>query len=105
MNQSALAWILLIKVSDASMEGSLSALSNRMTDLEKRVEEVEKRVSATEDNHGAYDTCIATMEKTMEQLQLKIPVKAEGNIPLTDFLQTLLPTSVALPADYPPTGD
>uniref|UniRef100_A0A671V5R3 L1 transposable element RRM domain-containing protein n=1 Tax=Sparus aurata TaxID=8175 RepID=A0A671V5R3_SPAAU len=108
-----------IKVSVISVESSLSALSNRVTDLEKRMDEVEERVSAAEDNHGAHGTCIATMEKTVKQLQLKIddlenrgrrknlkiinlPEKTEGNTPLADFLQTTLPTLVGLPADYPP---
>lgn len=35
------------------------------------MEEVEERVSATEDNHGAHSTCIAAVEKTVKQLQLK----------------------------------
>jgi len=83
------------------------------------MEEVEERVSATEDRHSAHDTCIAAVEKTVKQLQLKIddlenrgrrknlkiinlPEKTEGNIPLADFLQTTLPTLIGLPADYPP---
>lgn len=57
-----------IKVSVSSVESSLSALFNRVTDLEKHMDEVEERISATEDNHGAYGTSIATMEKTVEQL-------------------------------------
>lgn len=107
-----------IKVSVTSVESCLSALSNRVTDLEKCVEEAEERISATEDNHGAHGTSIATMEKTIEQLQLKIddlenrgrrknlkiinlPERAEGSTPLVDFPQWLLPTLVGLPADYP----
>lgn len=34
--------------------------------------EAEERVSATEDSHGAHSTRVATMEKTVKQLQLKI---------------------------------
>ena len=108
-----------IKVSVTSVESSLSALSNRVMDLEKHMDEVEERVSVTEDNHGAHGTCIATMERTVKQLQLKIddlencgrrkklkiinlPEKTESNTPLVDFLQTTLPTLVGLPADSPP---
>lgn len=108
-----------IKVSVTSMESSLSSLSSRVTDLEKRMEEVEERVSAAEDSNGTRDSSTAAMEKTVKQLQLKIddlenrgrrknlkiinlPEKSEGNTPLADFLQTLLPTLVGLPADYPP---
>ena len=108
-----------IKVSVTSVENSLSALSNRVTDLEKRMEEAEERVSAAGDSTGAHGTCIATLEKTAEQLRLKIddlenrgrrknlkivnlPEKTEGNTPLVDFLQTSFPTLVGLPADYPP---
>lgn len=35
-----------IKISVASVEGSLSALSNQVTDLEKRTEEAKERISA-----------------------------------------------------------
>ena len=108
-----------IKVSVTSVENSLSALSNRVTDLEKRMEEAEERVSAAGDSTGAHGTCIATLEKTAEQLRLKIddlenrgrrknlkivklPEKTEGNTPLVDFLQTSFPTLVGLLADYPP---
>ena len=108
-----------IKVSVTSVESSLSALSNRVTDLEKCMEEAEERVSTAEDSTGAHGTCIATLEKTVEQLRLKtddlenrgwrknlkivnLPEKTEGNTPLADFLLTSLPTLVGLPADYPP---
>lgn len=108
-----------IKESVTSVEGCLSALANRVTDLEKRVEEAEERISTAEDSHGAYGTSIAAIEKTVVRLQLKIddlenrgrrknlkiinlPEKAEGNTLLADFLQTILPTLVGLPADYPP---
>lgn len=57
-----------IKVSVTSVEGSLLALSNQVTDLEKYMDDFEERFSATEDTHGTH----GTLEKTVEQLQLKI---------------------------------
>lgn len=52
-----------IKVSVTSVESSLSAQSNQVTDLEKCMDEFEEMVSATEDSHGAHSACIAAMEK------------------------------------------
>uniref|UniRef100_A0A087YRV6 L1 transposable element RRM domain-containing protein n=1 Tax=Poecilia formosa TaxID=48698 RepID=A0A087YRV6_POEFO len=107
-----------LKASVGSVESSLSLLSSRAADLEKRMEEAEGRISGTEDSLGAHGTSIAAMEKIVEQLQLKIddlenrgrrknlkiinlPEKVEGNTPLVDFLQEMLPTLVGLPADHP----
>lgn len=60
-----------IKTSIASVELSLSNLSNRATDLERRMDEAETRTSTTEDscdNHGAK---ITAMQKIVDTLQLK----------------------------------
>ena len=108
-----------IKTSVISVESSLSTLASRVTDLEKRMQEAEGRVSATEDECGNCSSHLSAMEKTVELLRLKVddlenrgrrknlkivnlPEKAEGGGTLADFLQSVLPTLVGLPADHPP---
>ncbi len=97
-----------IKTSVASVENSLSILSNQVTDIEKRMEEAESRVSVAEDSLNTNDTKLTAMEKTLELLKLKVddlknrwqyknlktvnlPEASEGDSPLADFLQKLLP--------------
>uniref|UniRef100_A0A3Q2DLE7 L1 transposable element RRM domain-containing protein n=1 Tax=Cyprinodon variegatus TaxID=28743 RepID=A0A3Q2DLE7_CYPVA len=80
-------------------------------DLEKRMEEAEGRISGTEDSLGTHGTSIAALEK-LDDLEnrgrrknlkiINLPEKVEGDTPLVDFLQNMLPTLVGLPADHPP---
>lgn len=98
-----------------TVENSLSTLSNRVADLELRTEEAEGRLSTTEDTHDDLGSRLTAIEKTVEQLLLKvddhenhgrrknlkiIKEKAEGNTPLADFLQNTLPALVSLPAGF-----
>lgn len=68
-----------------------------------------------EDSRRAHDTQMADLRTTVEQLQAKVddlvnrknlriiglPEKAEGNEPLTTFLQKMLPVWLQLPVDFP----
>lgn len=108
-----------IKTSVTTVESTLSTLCNRVTDLEKRMVEAEGRVSASEDDYNNFNTHLTSMEKTVEQLRMKVddlenrgrrknlkivnlPEKAESGTSLLDFLQTQLPSLTGLPTDFPP---
>ncbi|KAK7939203.1 hypothetical protein WMY93_002529 [Mugilogobius chulae] len=108
-----------IKSSVAFVENSIATLGEQVSHLETRADEAESRISTVEDSVNMYGPKLNTLEKSVEFLRQKMdsleneqrrknlkivnfPDKVEKEVPLSIFLQSLLPGLVGLSPDCLP---